>query len=322
MNILKSCLCLLAGLGLLIAGCEGNGKNHADHKGVPTIKIAKPFGGQYPIRAVCTTGMVADLVKNVGGALVEVDQILGADVDPHTYKATTADVSKIGKADVIFYNGLHLEGKMGDIFERMARKIPAFGVAEYLDRKKVLEDDEKAHDPHVWFDVSLWSEAAGVVRDVLVQFDPKNAETYKIRTRDYQKELAKLHDDAKKEIATIPREQRVLITSHDAFQYFGRAYDIEVKGIQGISTEAEASVKDISNLVAFLSKRKVKAVFVETSVNQRNMLSLLEGCKANGHNVVLGGELFSDAMGQAGTQEATYIGMVKHNVDTIVKALR
>lgn len=304
----------------VLPGCNGESNSH-EHK-ASVIKITKPYAGQYPIRVVCTTGMVADLVKNVGGSQVTVEQIMGQDVDPHTYKATTADVSKIGGAELILYSGLHLEGKMGDIFERMGRKIPTFAVAEYLDRTSVLENEEKAHDPHVWFDVSLWSQTAGVTRDVLVQFDPKNAETYRSRAAVYQADLAKLHDYAKSQIATIPRAQRVLVTSHDAFKYFGRAYDIEVKGIQGISTESEASVKDIADLVAFITQRKVKAVFVETSVNPRNMESLREGCKANGHQVAIGGELFSDAMGQDGTPTGTYVGMVKHNVDTIVQALK
>ncbi|MCI0637753.1 MAG: zinc ABC transporter substrate-binding protein [Gemmataceae bacterium] len=303
----------------LLAGC-GDSTRAAHEK--KTIQIEKPYAGSHPINAVCTTGMVADLVRHVGGPHVTVQQILGADIDPHTYKATTADTRLISQADVILYSGLHLEGKMGEIFERMSRKIPTFAVAEYLDNSLILEDEDKAHDPHVWFDVSLWSQAVGIVRDVLVKFDPKNAADYTDRAEKYQVRLAKLHDWAKKEIATIPKEQRVLITSHDAFQYFGAAYDVEVKGIQGISTDAEASVKDIRDLVQFITKRNVKAVFVETSVNPRNMRSLIEGCEASGHKVLEGGELFSDAMGPENTPTGNYIGMIEHNVNTIVRALK
>jgi len=303
---------------VVLCGCDGNSNGKREHG----VILNKTYAGAYPIKAVATTGMVADLVRHVGGERVAVEQLLAADVDPHTYKATSGDVSKIGGADIVFYSGLHLEGKMGEVFERMGRRIPTIGVAEHLDTKQVLENEEKAHDPHVWFDVSLWSQAAGVVRDALAKFDPPHAAEYQARAEAYRAELAKLHVYARDRLATIPKEQRVLVTSHDAFRYFGRAYAIEVKGIQGISTESEASVKDIAELVKFISQRKVKAVFVETSVNQRNMLSLLEGCKANGHELVIGGELFSDAMGKAGTPEGTYVGMIRHNVDTIVQALK
>lgn len=304
-----------------LSGCGGEAGSHS-HPEARTIKIRKPFAGQYPIKALGTTGMVADLVRNVAGSHVKVDQLLAADVDPHTYKPTTADVSKIGQADLVIYSGLHLEGKMGEIFERMGRKIPTFPVAEFLTPEDILEDQDKAHDPHVWFDVALWSKTAGVVREIMEKFDPNHAKEYAANTEKYQAELARLHQYAREQIGTIPSGQRVLITSHDAFRYFGKAYGIEVQGIQGISTESEASVKDISNLVDFICRRQVKAVFVETSVNQRNMKSLIEGCQARNHQVVIGGELFSDAMGKEGTPEGTYVGMIKHNVDTIVNALK
>jgi manganese/zinc/iron transport system substrate-binding protein len=293
-----------------LAGCANGVGNPAE----------QTFGGTYPIKAVATTGMVADLVRQAGGSHVTVDQLMGADVDPHLFTASLGDVNRLKAANIVFYSGLHLEGKMTSIFESMARKQPTLAVAENL--PSLLEDEEKTHDPHVWFDVSMWSQAAGVVRDALAKYDPRNASDYRARTDAYQAELAQLHDYARTQIATIPKEQRVLVTAHDAFRYFGRAYDIEVKGIQGISTESEASVKDINDLVKFLVERKVKAVFVETSVNPRNIKSLIEGCQARGHKVAIGGELFSDAMGKEGTPEGTYVGMVKHNVDTIVQALK
>lgn len=296
------------------------------------LALAAPFvvgcnrdassGNQKAISAVCTTGMVADLVRNVGGDRVAVTQLMGEDVDPHLFKASTGDVSKLNNADIIFYSGLHLEGKMGEVLDRLGKRKPTVGVADRLNVKEVLKDEEGARDPHVWFDVSLWSQAAAVVRDALKEFDPAHAADYQKRAEAYQMELAKLHEYAKTQIASIPKERRVLVTAHDAFQYFGRAYDIEVKGIQGISTEAEASVRDINELVDFIAKRKVKAVFAETSVNERNLRSLVEGCAARGHKVVLGGQLYSDAMGPEGTAEGTYVGMVRHNVDTIVRALK
>jgi manganese/zinc/iron transport system substrate-binding protein len=295
---------VLAVLALVVPGC---GTNEKDNK---------------RRLAVCTTGMVADLVRNVGGERVQVIQLMGEGVDPHRYKANIADVQKLNTADLIFYSGLHLEGKMADIFERLAAKRPTFAVAESIDEKQRLQDASRAHDPHLWFDVSLWSQAAGVVRDALVKHDPRHADEYRARADAYQAELAKLHAWAKSQLASIPKERRVLVTAHDAFQYFGRAYDMEVRGIQGISTETEAGLKDINNLVEFLVSRKIKAVFVETSVNDRNMKALVEGCAARGHTVVVGGELFSDAMGKEGTPEGTYSGMVRHNVNTIVKALQ
>jgi manganese/zinc/iron transport system substrate-binding protein len=310
--------CLM--VSVLLAGCTAEPATHRPK--VRKLEVPRSHGGSYPIRAVCTTGMVADLVRNIGGARVTVDQLFGQDVDPHLYKATPADINKLNGADAIFYSGLHLEGKMAELLERIGRRSPVFPVAEYIDTKLLLTDEHGNADPHVWFDVSLWSQAAGFVRDALCLYDPEHAAEYRQRGEKYLAELGRLHEEARVELAGIPKEQRVLITSHDAFRYFGRAYDVEVKGIQGISTEAEASVRDINELVAFIARRKVKAVFVESSVSKRNMESLMEGCRKHGHEVKLGGELFSDAMGPAGTPEGTYAGMVRHNVATSVKALR
>lgn len=315
---------LLLVLPFAMLGCNGgNAKDPTPTFGNRKLVVTQTHQGARPIKVVCTTGMVADVVRNIGGKFVEVDQLMREDVDPHGYKVTTDDVARMNAADVIFYSGLHLEGKMTDALERLALRKPTFPVTEYLDAKSILTDENNHPDPHVWFDVSLWSEVAGVIGDALSLYDPTNAASYKKQTESYRAELAKLHEEAKTQIATIqPKSKRVMITSHDAFRYFGRAYDIEVKGIQGISTEAEASVRDINQLVDFIVSRKVPAVFVETSVNQRNMTSLREGCKARKHDVVLGGELFSDAMGKSDTPEGTYIGMIRHNVETITQALK
>lgn len=309
---------------LILAGCGSNHSQQADHQPRPgtPIAVTKKFTGSYPIKVVGTTGMVADLVRNVGGRHVQVEQLMGPDVDPHTYKASTGDVGKLGQADLIFYSGFHLEGKMGEIFLRLARKQPTFAVAEHLEAKHILLTPEQAYDPHLWFDVSLWSLAAGVVRDVLTAYDPPHQADYDKNGRAYQDQLAQLHTYAQEQLATIPPSRRVLVTAHDAFAYFGRAYGLEVRGIQGWSTATEASVKDINNLVNFLSQRAIKAVFVESSVNPRNVEALIEGCQARGHKIVLGGTLYSDALGSADSSTGTYLGMVRHNVDTIVKALK
>jgi manganese/zinc/iron transport system substrate-binding protein len=308
---------------VLVVAFAGCGQKNGDSNHVEsTVKIEKPFSGEYPIRIVCTTGMVADLVRKIGGDSVAVTQMMGDGVDPHLYKASPGDVNQLSQADAIFYSGLHLEGKMSEVFERMARKKPAIAVADSIPANKRIDNDGDSFDPHVWFDVSLWREAGEVVRDRLKEFDPPHAEAYQKRADSYLSELAALHDETKTKLQTIPKERRVLVTAHDAFRYFGRAYDLEVKGIQGISTESEAGLKDVNDLVAFLVERKIKAVFVESSVPDKNVRALLEGCRARGHEIVIGGELFSDAMGKAGTPEGTYVGMVRHNVETIVKALK
>ena len=324
---LRAILVGLAAVSIGSAGCDGKGKqtNSGGHEGHPhggAPAVEKTYAGSYPINVVATTGMVADLVRNVGGDKVKVTQLMGEGVDPHLYKASPGDVNTLNGADAIFYSGLHLEGKMSDVLVRMARKKPTFAVTEYIPEDRVLENTEGGFDPHLWFDASLWREAAGVVRDALKAFDPKHAGEYQSRSDAYQADLSKLHDEAKSRLATIPKDRRVLVTAHDAFRYFGRAYDVEVKGIQGISTESEAGVKEVNQLVNFLVERKVKAVFVESSVSDKNVRALLEGCKARGHTVVIGGELFSDAMGKDGTPQGTYVGMIRHNVGTIVNALK
>jgi len=301
-------------LVLGLAGCETNGSANSG--------ATSKYAGNYPIQVVCTTGMVADIAKNVGGEHVAVTALMGAGVDPHLYTASSADVSKLSRADIILYSGLHLEGKLSELLERMGSRKPTTAVAGKLPADKIISDTAGAHDPHVWFDVALWSHAAAEGAEALAAFDPPHAEAYRANLKTYQDRLAKLDDYAREQLATVPKERRVLVTAHDAFHYFGNAYGIEVRGIQGISTTSEAGVRQVRELVDFLVARKIKAVFVETSVSDQNIRSLLEGAAARGHTVVIGGTLFSDAMGDEGTPEGTYEGMVKHNVDTIVKALK
>jgi manganese/zinc/iron transport system substrate-binding protein len=316
---MRPILCILAAF---VAGCGGTADDEAHgrpHGGA--VKVARPFSGDIPYKATCTVGMVADLVRNIAGDRAVIRQLMGEGVDPHTYKASPGDVIAVSSADIVFYSGLHLEGKMAEMLARQGRRKPSFGIAEYLEPADVLEDGG-AFDPHVWFDVSLWSRCAGVVADALCAFDSPGETLYRANEKAYRAKLAELHGWVKKELAAVPKGRRVLVTAHDAFRYFGRAYGIEVRGIQGISTESEAGVRQVNELVDFIAERGIKAIFVESSVSERNVKALIEGCEARKHKVVVGGELFSDAMGKDGTPEGTYEGMVRHNVRTIAKALK
>ena len=276
------------------------------------------------ISIVTTTGMVTDLVRNVAGERAEVTGLMGAGVDPHLYKPTRSDIRRLMRADVIFYNGLLLEGKMTDSLIRAAtsgKRVHA--VTELLDASYLLtpEDFDGHDDPHVWMDPKAWSGAVEVVRDALIAADADGASIYRANADRYLKELAALDAYAAKVLATVPKTQRVLVTAHDAFNYFGRRFQYDVVGIQGISTESEAGVRDIERLVTLLVDRQVGAVFVESTVSERNVKALITGATARNHRVTIGGELFSDAMGTAGTYEGTYIGMIDHNVTTIARAL-
>jgi len=313
--------------GWLVAVCAGcgdarEGATHDQHANGDTKTSAAIFGGDYPIKVTCTTGMVADLVRHVGGDQVDVTQLMREGVDPHLFQAEPADISALNRADAIFYSGLHLEGKLVDIFSGMRRKKPTSAVAERIDESRLLDVGAGLYDPHVWFDVELWSVCISAVSDTLSKFDPPHATDYQSRADLYRKELVALHEYCVSEMATIPEGQRVLVTAHDAFHYMGRAYGLDVKAIQGISTESEPGVKEINELVEFLTTNGIRAVFVESSVPDANMASLIEGCASRGHELERGGVLFSDAMGELGTPEGTYVGMVRHNVETIVQALR
>lgn len=281
-------------------------------------------GSGSPVRITATVGMIADVVRNVAGGRAEVEGIIGAGVDPHLYKPATSDIKALQGADVVFYNGLMLEGKMGDALVRVARSgKPVYAVTEeILDQGGYVMTDEREHyDPHVWMDVGGWIRAVDVVARGLAEFDPAGAGAYTANAAAYKADLEKLDAYAREVIGSIPQDRRVLVTAHDAFNYMARAYGLEVRGIQGISTESEAGVRDIEDLVDFLVERKIPAIFVESSVSDKNIRALAEGAAARGHRVVIGGELFSDAMGVAGTYEGTYIGMIDHNVTTIARAL-
>jgi len=275
------------------------------------------------IRVVATIGMITDVVKNVGGDRVEVTGLMGPGIDPHLYKASAGDVSRLSKADIIFYNGLHLEAKMSEVLEKMQQRIKTVAVTRGIDRSALQAPPEfaGAYDPHVWFDVTLWMKAVEQVRDSLSELDPTSASAYQENTENYLAKLEDLHAYVKAEAEKVPEAQRVLVTAHDAFNYFGRAYGFAVRGLQGISTVSEAGTADVQELVQFIVERRIPAMFVESSVPRRSIEAVQEAVRARGFSVAIGGELFSDAMGDPDTPEGTYIGMVTHNIDTIVKAL-
>lgn len=273
---------------------------------------------------VASTGMVADLVRAVAGDRAEVSALMGEGVDPHLYKPTRSDIARLMRADAVFINGLLLEGKMTDAFARLRESgKPVVAVGDALPQDRLLSPPgfEGAHDPHVWMDAGLWARGLPAVRDAVTKLDPAGADLYARNADAYAAQLADLDAYARRVLGSIPANARALVTAHDAFNYLGRAYGIEVHGIQGISTESEAGLKAIEELVALLADRRIPAVFPETSVSDRNVRALVEGAAARGHAVTLGGALFSDAMGAPGTYEGTYIGMIDLNVTTIARAL-
>ncbi len=304
-------LILSAAIALVLTGCA-----------TPVARSQEDLSRR-PIRAVTTIGMISDIVRNVGGQRVQVIGLMGPGVDPHLYKATEGDVIRLLEADVVFYNGLHLEAKMGDVLERMRSRTRTVAVTDCIDRSLLLAPPqfEGAYDPHVWFDVTLWMKAVECVRDTLMDMDPGSADLYRANAQAYLAQLADLHAYVQAQAARLLPEQRVLITAHDAFNYFGRAYGFEVRGLQGISTATEAGTADVQHLADFIAQRKIRAIFVESSVSPRTIEAVQAAVQARGFNVRIGGQLFSDAMGNPGTPEGTYIGMVRHNIDTIVRAL-
>ncbi len=276
------------------------------------------------LTVVTTIGMIADAVRNIAGDSVVLHGLMGPGVDPHLYKATKGDIDKLTSADIILYNGLNLEAKMTDIFKQMSGTKVAVPVGESVPdslRRHPAQFEGHA-DPHIWFDVSLWKMAVQQVANALMTHDAKNRDYYARNAAAYLDSLTALDAWVRSEIGSIPADQRVLVTAHDAFGYFGKAYGIEVEGLQGISTVTEAGLYDVTHMIDGLVEKKIKAVFVESSVPRKSIEAVVEGCRSRGHEILIGGELFSDAMGKAGTAEGTYLGMVRHNVSSIVKALK
>lgn len=297
---------------LLLGACNNAGPVQAEDLAERTVRV------------VATTGMITDIVKEVGGERVSVEGLMGPGIDPHLYSASEGDVTRLREADIVFYNGLHLEAQMANVFERMNESgALTVAVSDGIPREMLLSPPEFAgsYDPHIWFDVSMWMQTVKVVRDALVELDPQSADIYRQNAAGYLEELEVLHAYVLEQAARVPDRQRVLVTAHDAFNYFGRAYGFEVRGLQGISTAAEASTADVQDLARFIVEREIPAVFIESSVPQRTIEAVQAAVRAQDAEVTIGGALFSDAMGNPGTAEGTYIGMVRHNIDTIVTAL-
>ena len=309
---------LLVVLTILFVACD-----HQPDQANKKASSATGVSSQKPIRIVTTIGMITDVVKNVGGDRVNAIGLMGPGIDPHLYKASEGDVARLAGADLIFYNGLHLEGKMAGVLERMQDQVKTVAVTHDVDRAVLLAppEFEGAYDPHLWFDVALWMKAVERVRDALIEVDKGSAELYRTNTQNYLAKLEELHNYVTQQAERVSPDQRVLVTAHDAFNYFGRAYGFEVRGLQGISTAAEAGTADVQALVQFIVERRIPAMFVETSVPRRSIEAVQAAVKAKGFSVEIGGQLFSDAMGPSGTPEGTYIGMVRHNIDTIVASL-
>lgn len=301
-------------IAAVLSGCGSESRQHAaasDHR-------------EGPLKVTCTIGMITDVAKTIAGPHAEVVGLMGPGVDPHLYKATHGDLERLSGADLILYNGLHLEGKMADVLVKMARNVPTVQVTERIPEDRLREPPEFQghHDPHVWFDVSLWMMVAERIRDAFIELDPAHRADYEKNAAEYIAKLKELDAYVRERIASIPKEQRVLVTAHDAFGYFGRAYDIEVMGLQGISTAAEYGAQDLARLVDVIVERKIKAVFVESSISPKSIEALVRGVEGKSGSVRIGGELYSDALGKEGGPAGTYIGMVRHNTDTIVEALK
>jgi manganese/zinc/iron transport system substrate-binding protein len=284
--------------------------------GVPAFATAGP-------QAVATVGMLADVAENVAGECVAVETMMGPGTDPHLYKASAGDVRLLSSADAILYAGNNLEGQLGEVLGKLAERRPTMAVAEAAVPEARLLAFAGAHypDPHVWMDVSQWALTAPVIAGVLSPLAPDCAEAMQARAADYAQQLAALHEWVRASVATIPEQQRILVTAHDAFASYGRAYGIEVAGIQGISTESEAGIADIRQTADIVVARKVPAVFIESTINPRTIQAVIDAVRERGHPVALGPQLYSDAMGEAGTAAGTYIGMIHANTVSIVTAL-
>ncbi|MFT5171302.1 MAG: manganese/zinc/iron transport system substrate-binding protein [Candidatus Marinamargulisbacteria bacterium] len=291
--------------------------------GVSDKAGAMPTNEDKKIKIVCTIGMITDIVEKVGGVYVDVDGLMGPGVDPHLYRASAGDVSRLAAAQIIFFNGLHLEAKMGEILEQMNGRKVTVAVTDLMPREKLTKppEFEGLYDPHVWFDVALWRYAVDQVQASLSKFAPEHEADFLKNADIYRLEMKKLDGEIRAKVKGVSKDQRVLVTAHDAFGYFGRAYGFEVKALQGISTDSEAGTKDVQKLASFIAQRKIKAIFIESSIPRRNIEAVQAAVRAKGWDVAIGGELFSDAMGNPGTPEGEYLGMVRHNVSAIVLGL-
>lgn len=310
-------LCLLLLVAMMTA-C-GQSTTHSTTEQTTTDSTASTTN----LKVVATTGQVADAVKHIGGEAIDLTAMFGPGVDPHLYVPTENDVIELSEAEVVFYNGLHLEAQMERALTQMRQRgVKVIALGDALPADRLLSwDDNYPHDPHVWNDPELWSLGVEVVRDTLIEADPANAELYRQNATAYLTEIAETHAYIQAQVARIPADKRVMITAHDAFGYYARTYGFEVAGLQGISTESEASTADVQQLAEFIVERQIPAIFIESSVPPRNIEAVQAAVKAKGFEVVIGGELFSDALGNPGTPEGSYTGMLRHNTDTLANAL-
>lgn len=318
----------VVGLFLLAvaAGCRPAASGSVSHE-AHSLWPKTTFNGEYPIKAVCTTGQVADAIRAIGGPQFEVSAMMGPGVDPHGYTSKPSDIERLESADIVFHNGLHLEGRLSDVLHRLAERRPTFAFTAQLeaDKSPLLKKPtptSEYYDPHVWHDAKLWSECVKYVTEVICKFDPTHEVEYRARSNAYLAGLAETDTYARQQIATIPKEKRILVTAHDAFEYFSSAYGLEPIGLKGISTEDEIDIGRIDEVVEIVIEKKLPAVFVESSVAPRIVESLIQPCKKQGHEVRIGGELYSDALGSPGSGAETYVGMIRANVDTIVAGLK
>ncbi|MCK0155704.1 zinc ABC transporter substrate-binding protein [Cellulophaga sp. F20128] len=305
----KTAYFIMSILVLSLAGCKTNSNKETNGK----------------LNIVTTTTMITDLLQNVGGDAVNVVGLMGSGVDPHLYKASEGDVTKLVNADIVFYGGLHLEGKLVSVFEKMEKTgKKTVAVSNAINEKELIGSEYFAsnYDPHIWFNVDFWKQITSYVAQELIKVDPENATVYKENSKVYIEKLNALDADIKATIDQLPVEKRILVTAHDAFSYFGKSYGFQVVGLQGLSTATEAGVQDVQELSQFIIEKQVKSIFVESSVPKRTIEALQASVQSTGFNVTIGGTLFSDALGDMGTKEGTYIGMFTYNVTTIVTALK
>lgn len=297
-------------LSCLLIGCNSSTQESRNETNRPKV--------------VATTGMLYDAALSIGGDSIKVEAIMGPGVDPHLYKATQGDLVRLKSADLIIYNGILLEGKMSEVLGKMQREKPVVAAAEIIPDSLLIKHSDygDAYDPHVWFDVTIWKYVADEIGNALINLDGSNKEFYLENLAKYQSSLDSLHEYINERISEIPDDQRILVTAHDAFGYFGKAYGLRVEAVQGMSTVADFGLKDIANLIDLIIEHNIKAIFVETSVSSNSIKAVIAGCKEQGHDLKIGGYLYSDAMGDIGTKEGTYIGMFQKNVNTIVDALK
>jgi len=276
------------------------------------------------LEIVCSTSIIRDCIQEIVGDSIRVKSLMGPGIDPHSYNPRPSDISLLNNATVVIYNGLHLEGKMAQLFEELGKRKTVLSVSSGIARNELIVTDPKTGttDPHIWFDTKIWLDGMSRIVEYLSRAYPKyrkqfeaNFKTFRVKVEMEQKEL-------KQELTVIPEERRVLITSHDAFHYFSRCFDVKVRALQGISTTQEPGVQDVVNLVNYIVEHQVKALFVEHSVSPKAIRTVIESCQRKGHHVRVGGTLYSDALGDADSPGKTYLMMLSHNVNTLIKGLK